>query len=191
MWVLIDNYDSFTHILHHYLLLTGSDCRVIRNDELTLAQIEALNPERLVISPGPGIPNDAGITLQAIDHFHNRIPILGVCLGHQAIGTYFGAILTHAPSPMHGKTSDIEHNGHPIFKDVPPIFTVMRYHSLSLKNLPADRLIPLAISLSDGAIMAIAHTHFPCIGLQFHPESVGTDNGMTLIRNWAGMHFNW
>jgi anthranilate synthase/aminodeoxychorismate synthase-like glutamine amidotransferase len=124
MWVLIDNYDSFTWILHDYLLQTGNECAVYRNDELSLQQLTDLSPDRLIISPGPETPLQAGITMAAIEHFHARIPILGVCLGHQALGMYFGAQLKHAPYPMHGKISEMEHWGHPLFNDVRTPFTV-------------------------------------------------------------------
>ena len=115
MWILLDNYDSFTYILHHYLLQTGAECIVRKNDELTVAELAAMNPERLIVSPGPETPLQAGITLEAIAHFHDKIPILGVCLGHQALGMHFGAKLIHIPYPMHGKTSQVTHNDHPLF----------------------------------------------------------------------------
>src|ERR1700759_2108234 len=128
MWVLIDNYDSFTSILHHYLLQTGHQCAVYRNDEITLQQLIDLHPERLIISPGPETPLQAGISMSAIGYFQSHIPILGVCLRHQALGMYFGAKLVHGPYPMHGKTSPVTHSGHPLFRDIPSPFTVMRYH---------------------------------------------------------------
>jgi anthranilate synthase/aminodeoxychorismate synthase-like glutamine amidotransferase len=129
MWILLDNYDSFTYILHHYLLQTGNECTVYRNDDLSLQQLTELNPSRLIISPGPETPLQAGICMEAIAHFHNRIPILGVCLGHQALGMYFGAELIHAPYPMHGKTSQVIHQQHELFNDISSPFEVMRYHS--------------------------------------------------------------
>lgn len=187
MWALLDNYDSFTYILHHYLLQTGAECVVYRNDEITVEQLAALQPSRLIISPGPETPLQAGITMDAIAHFHDRIPILGVCLGHQGLGIYFGAQLQHAPTPMHGKTSMVQHNGHDLFKNVTDPFTVMRYHSLTLNNLEATGLIPLAHSTDDNCIMALAHNTYPCIGVQFHPESVGTPDGLQLLKNWAGL----
>src|ERR1041384_2781783 len=130
MWVLIDNYDSFTHILHHYLLQAGGECAVYRNDALSIDQLEALNPSRLIISPGPETPLQAGITMEAIARFHERIPILGICLGHQALGMHFGMQLTHAPEPVHGKTSEVFHQGHRLFSGIPGRFVAMRYHSL-------------------------------------------------------------
>lgn len=188
MWVLIDNYDSFTWILQHYLLQTGNKCAVYRNDEITLKELIALNPERLIISPGPETPLQAGITMEAIDYFHSRIPILGVCLGHQALGMYFGAKLVHAPYPMHGKTSEITHNGSALFADIPATFTVMRYHSLAIEHFENTGLQATAYT-NDGIIMALAHTQYPCTGVQFHPESIGTEYGLQLLKNWAGMSF--
>lgn len=188
MWVLIDNYDSFTWILQHYLLQTGNKCAVYRNDEITLKELIALNPERLIISPGPETPLQAGITMEAIDYFHSRIPILGVCLGHQALGMYFGAKLLHAPYPMHGKTSEITHNGSGLFADIPATFTVMRYHSLAIEHFENTSLQATAYT-NDGIIMALAHTQYPCTGVQFHPESIGTEYGLQLLKNWAGMSF--
>lgn len=186
MWVLLDNYDSFTYILRHYLLQTGNECAVYRNDEITVDELAALNPERLIISPGPETPLQAGITMDAIVHFHNRIPILGVCLGHQALGMYFGARLIHTPYPMHGKTSEVTHNGHPLFQNIPSLFTVMRYHSLAIEDIENTGLQAIAHT-EDGIIMALAHEQYPCVGVQFHPESVGTEYGLQLIKNWAEM----
>lgn len=187
MWVLIDNYDSFTWILQHYLLQTGNECTVFRNDEITVGQLEQLNPERLIISPGPETPLQAGITMQAIQRFCAHIPILGVCLGHQALGMHFGAQLRHAGYPMHGKVSGITHNGHPLFAGIPQRYNVMRYHSLVISNLEGTGLNAIA-QTDDGTIMAVAHTHLPCIGVQFHPESVGTERGLKLLQNWSAMY---
>jgi anthranilate synthase/aminodeoxychorismate synthase-like glutamine amidotransferase len=186
MWVLIDNYDSFTWILRDYLLQTGNECAVYRNDEITLEQLIGLNPTRLIISPGPETPLQAGISMEAIAHFHSRIPILGVCLGHQALGMFFGAQLHHANYPMHGKTSAISHTGHPLFAGMPNPMTVMRYHSLVIEGLEGTGLECLAQTM-DGTIMAIAHKYFPCVGVQFHPESAGTEHGLQLLKNWAAM----
>lgn len=187
MWALIDNYDSFTYILLHYLLQCGHECVVYRNDELSLDGLIHLSPERLIISPGPETPLQAGITMAAIDHFHSRIPILGVCLGHQALGMYFGAQLVHAGYPMHGKTSEVIHNGHPLFHDIPSPFTVMRYHSLIVNGFPGTPLQEIAHT-ADGTVMALAHPVHPCVGIQFHPESVGTEHGLRLLKNWAAMY---
>jgi anthranilate synthase/aminodeoxychorismate synthase-like glutamine amidotransferase len=187
MWALIDNYDSFTYILLDYLLQTGNECMVYRNDELTLQQLVALTPERLIISPGPETPLQAGITLDAIGHFHSRIPILGVCLGHQAIGTYFGGRLVHASYPMHGKVSEVTHSGHPLFQNIPSPFTAMRYHSLIVTELEGTSLEAVAHT-DDSTVMALTHKTYPCMGVQFHPESVGTGYGMQLLKNWADMY---
>lgn len=186
MWVLIDNYDSFTWILRDYLLQTGNECAVYRNDELTIEQLVALMPSRLIISPGPETPREAGISMDAIAHFHNRIPVLGVCLGHQALGMFFGARLAHAHYPMHGKTSPIMHTGHALFAGIPNPMTVMRYHSLVIEELENTGLQCLA-QTEDGTIMAIAHETYPCVGVQFHPESAGTEYGLQLLKNWAGL----
>ncbi len=187
MWVLIDNYDSFTHILHHYLLQAGGDCVVYPNDALSIGELIALQPERLILSPGPGRPEDAGITMAAVAYFHDKIPILGICLGHQAIGLHFGAELLHAPEPVHGKVRDIHHDGHPLFAGLPNPFQAMRYHSLSLRGLTDTGLIPIAHG-PDDVNMAVAHERYPVIGFQAHPESIGTPDGLRMLRNWAGMY---
>lgn len=187
MWVLIDNYDSFTYILHHYLLQCGSECVVYRNDEITIEQLEQLNPSRIIISPGPETPLQAGITMDVIRHFHNKVPILGVCLGHQALGMYFGARLVHAPYPMHGKTSEVSYTPHPLFEGLSNPFTVMRYHSLAVNNFEGTGLHAIAHSTDDNTIMALVHEKYPCVGIQFHPESVGTTDGLQLLKNWTAM----
>lgn len=187
MWVLIDNYDSFSYILLDYLLQTGNQCTVYRNDEITLQQLIDLDPQRIILSPGPETPLQAGITMDVVGHFHNRIPILGVCLGHQALGMYFGAELRQAQYPMHGKTSLISHNDHPLFKNIPSPFEVMRYHSLIVDGFTNTQLKSIAAT-DDGVVMALAHETFPCLGVQFHPESVGTPFGLQLLKNWAEMY---
>ena len=187
MWILLDNYDSFTYILHHYLLQTGNECEVYRNDEITIEELKAKTPERIIISPGPETPTQAGICMDVVSEFHNSIPILGVCLGHQAIGMHFGAELIKAPYPMHGKTSEVDHNGHSIFSNVPSTFSVMRYHSLAINNIENTGLQNIATSIDDQTIMAVVHDKFPCIGVQFHPESIGTDTGLRILKNWAAM----
>lgn len=184
MWVLIDNYDSFTYILHHYLLQTGNECLVYRNDEITVDELIALSPSRIIISPGPETPLQAGITMDVIAHFQDKVPILGVCLGHQALGMHFCAKLIHAPLPMHGKTSSVSHTSHALFNGLENPFTVMRYHSLAVDGFEGTGLQAIAHS-EDGVIMALAHETYPCIGIQFHPESVGTTDGLQLLQNWA------
>lgn len=186
MWILLDNYDSFTYILHHYLLQTGNECKVYRNDEISVAELEAMKPERIIISPGPETPEQTGICMEVVDKFHKNTPILGICLGHQALGVYFGAKLTHAQRPMHGKTSSIHHTEHQLFAGIPDPFTVMRYHSLIIEDLEQTKLQSIATT-TNGTNMAIAHEEYPCIGIQFHPESVGTDDGLKILQNWAAM----
>jgi anthranilate synthase/aminodeoxychorismate synthase-like glutamine amidotransferase len=185
MWVLIDNYDSFTYILHHYLLQCGSDCVVYRNDEISIEELKQLNPSRIIISPGPETPLQAGITMDVVKHFYARTPILGVCLGHQALGMHFGGQLVHAPYPMHGRTSEVSFIPHPLFEGLKDPFTVMRYHSLAINNLEGTGLKTIAHSADDNTIMAIVHETYPCVGIQFHPESVGTTYGLQLLKNWA------
>ena len=187
MWVLIDNYDSFTHILYHYLLQAGGNCRVVRNDELTLSELILLAPERLIISPGPGRPEQAGITMQAIEHFFDKIPILGICLGHQALGLHYGARLIHAPEPVHGKTDYIKHTGHPLFKEIPNPFQVMRYHSLALNDISSSSGLLSIACTEDETNMAVIHRQYPSVGFQAHPESIGTPDGLQLLKNWAAL----
>lgn len=187
MWVLIDNYDSFTHILHHYLLLSGHECTVLRNDETDLQALAALQPERLIISPGPQTPAESGISMEAIRFFHDKIPILGICLGHQALGRFFGAPLLHSPQPMHGMKSIVQHSGHALFRNIPETFEVMRYHSLCIDISNCAPLLPLATASDDGVLMAFTHKDLPLTGIQFHPESIGTSYGQQIIDNWAGM----
>ena len=188
MYLLIDNYDSFTYILQDYFLRMTDDCVVYKNDDLSIEKINTLNPERIILSPGPCTPLQAGICMDVIHHFHQSIPILGVCLGHQAIGMYFGATLSHAAYPMHGKTSSIQYEAHPIFHQLSNPFLAMRYHSLVLTQLP-ESLLPLAIATDDQSIMAVAHQQYPCVGIQFHPESIGTPDGFQLLQNWKNMTF--
>jgi anthranilate synthase/aminodeoxychorismate synthase-like glutamine amidotransferase len=184
MLLLLDNYDSFTYNLAQYLGQLGQTLDVRRNDQITLDEIESLAPERIVISPGPGIPQNAGITIALIRRFAGKIPILGVCLGHQAIGHAFGGRVIRAPNLMHGKTSEIRHDGKTIFRGLPQPFTATRYHSLIVerKSLPKD--LEISAETSDGLIMALRHRKLLVEGVQFHPESVLTDAGMPLLRNF-------
>jgi len=186
MILMIDNYDSFTYNLVQYLREMSADVRVVRNDALSVADIEALAPSALVISPGPGRPEDAGISCDAIRAFAGHIPILGVCLGHQAIGLVFGATVVHARKLMHGKVSEIACDGQGVFKglDSRP-FKAMRYHSLAIENdsLP-DTLAISATATDDGEIMGLRHTTLPIEGIQFHPESIMTPVGKRILRNF-------
>ena len=184
--LLLDNYDSFTYNLYDYLLQTGASCEVLRNDALSLHSFEHIDFEAIVFSPGPKRPVDAGLLLPLIDQFCERVPMLGICLGHQAIGEFFGAKLVKADVPMHGKTTEIRHNGHPLFAGIPEQFTVMRYHSLLLESLEGTPLQCLAKTES-GEIMALAHHTLPLLGVQFHPESILTEHGLQILKNWVGM----
>ena len=188
MLLIIDNYDSFTYNLLDYFMQLEVDCRVARNDEIDLPEIEALNPHAIVISPGPGRPENSGITRAVIEHYFDKKPILGICLGHQAIGEFFGAKLEEASYPMHGKTSTIHHNGDVIFNRLPPHFEVMRYHSLVLKNIGEKDLEVIAKTEANEA-MAIKHRHHNLYGLQFHPESILTQHGIEILRNWVRLVF--
>ncbi|WP_118974253.1 anthranilate synthase component II [Taibaiella koreensis] len=184
MWVLIDNYDSFTYILHHYLLQLHQEVQVYRNDAISLAELQRLAPERIILSPGPRRPKDAGITNEVVRHFYRETPLLGICLGHQAIGAFLGATLTKATRPVHGMTSPILHRQEGIFSDIPVGFEAMRYHSLILRDWEDTGIRPLAFS-TEQELMAFDHPVFPVTGIQFHPESVLTACGMQLLKNWA------
>lgn len=184
MVLLIDNYDSFTYILCDYILQCGESCLVVRNDEKSIEELQQLHFDSIVISPGPKTPETAGVTMQVIEHFYASKPILGVCLGHQALGIYFGMKLKKAFKPMHGKTSDIAVNtAHFLFQNLLPTQKVMRYHSLILEGENSNKLQIIATTQS-GEIMAIAHKELPLAGVQFHPESVLTANGLQMLQNW-------
>jgi len=170
-------------MLRDYVMQCGEECIVVRNDEMTTSELAAIQFDSIIISPGPKSPAEAGITLQVITTYQDNVPILGICLGHQAIGQIYGATLVEADKPMHGKTSRIRHSGHPVFKDIPVEIEVMRYHSLILKNTEATELDIIA-ETTDGEIMAIAHDHKKIVGLQFHPESILSKYGLQMIQNW-------
>ena len=184
MLLMIDNYDSFTFNLVQYLGELGAAVRVVRNDEMTVDEVERLQPERIVVSPGPCSPNEAGISLEAIRRLGGRVPILGVCLGHQAIGQAFGGRVVHAQTLMHGKTSPIRHAGAGVFRGLPDPFTATRYHSLAIDRdtLPADLMVTACAD--DGEIMGVRHRHFAVEGVQFHPEAILTEHGMRLLGNF-------
>jgi anthranilate synthase/aminodeoxychorismate synthase-like glutamine amidotransferase len=187
--LLLDNYDSFTYNLAQYLGQLGQSLVVRRNDRVTLDEIAALAPERLVISPGPGTPAQAGITLDLIRRFAGEIPILGVCLGHQAIGQAFGGRVVRAPRLMHGKTSEIRHDGRTIFRGLPQPITATRYHSLIVERKSLPRELEISAETADGIIMGLRSKKkgAPVEGVQFHPESVLTDAGMHLLRNFLAL----
>ena len=184
MILLIDNYDSFTYNLYHYLGELGAVLQVHRNDKVTLDQIEAMRPEKIVISPGPCTPKQAGISCDAIKRFGARTPILGVCLGHQAIGAAYGGAIIRAPSIMHGKRSEVAHDGLTIFRSVKNPFAAMRYHSLVIdpSSLPTE--LTVSARTPDGVIMAVRHRSFPVEGVQFHPESILAEEGKKLLKNF-------
>jgi anthranilate synthase/aminodeoxychorismate synthase-like glutamine amidotransferase len=184
MVFVLDNYDSFTYNLVQYMGELGAEMTIRRNDELTVDEVEALAPERILLSPGPCTPQEAGISIELIRRFAGRTPILGVCLGHQAIGAAFGGDVIRAPKLMHGKTSEVEHDGKTIFRGIATPMTCTRYHSLivSEKNLPGE--LEISARTADGTIMGLRHRKYPVEGVQFHPESVLTDDGKQLIKNF-------
>ncbi len=181
---VIDNYDSFTFNLVHYLLHAGAEAEVYRNDKIDIDGLEALNPDAIVISPGPGRPEDAGISLDVVRHFSGNLPILGVCLGHQVIARHFGGTIVHAQSIMHGKTSRVTADGEYIYSGLTRPFTVMRYHSLAVRESDLPACLKVTARSDDGEIMGIRHRHHPTQGVQFHPESFMTSVGKRLIRNF-------
>ena len=182
--LLIDNYDSFTYNLYHYLSELGADVQVFRNNEITLAEIAAMKPEKIVISPGPCTPREAGISCETITRFGEKTPILGVCLGHQCIGAAFGGEIIRAPSIMHGKLSEITHDEQSIYRNVKNPFAAMRYHSLVInpQNFPAD--LNVSAHTDNGVIMSVRHRQWPIEGVQFHPESILTEEGKKLLKNF-------
>jgi anthranilate synthase component 2 len=187
MLLMIDNYDSFTYNLVQYFGQLGEEVAVHRNDRITLDEIEALAPERIVVSPGPCSPNEAGISVPAIRRFAGRIPLLGVCLGHQAIGAAFGGHVIRSCSLMHGKTSPIHHDGKGLFKGLPNPFEATRYHSLIVERSTIPDCLEVTAWVENGEIMGLAHRELPIWGVQFHPESILTVGGMDLLRNFLEM----
>jgi anthranilate synthase/aminodeoxychorismate synthase-like glutamine amidotransferase len=188
MVFVLDNYDSFTYNLVQYLGELGAEVVVRRNDQVSVAEVEAMHPERILLSPGPCTPQEAGISIELVRHFAGKVPVLGVCLGHQAIGAAFGGEIVRAPKLMHGKTSEVQHDGRTIFKDLRSPMTATRYHSLIVreKSLPQDLEIS-AYATENGnsrVIMGLRHKRFPVEGVQFHPESVLTGEGKKLIANF-------
>jgi para-aminobenzoate synthetase component II len=190
MILVIDNYDSFTYNLVQYLGELGADLpvareiEVARNDRITIEEIEGLAPERIVLSPGPCTPDEAGITLDVIRHFAGKVPLLGVCLGHQAMGQAFGGSVVRAPYLMHGKTSQILHDGRTVFQGVENPFTATRYHSLIVDRASLPSALEVSATTSDGLVMGLRHREFICEGVQFHPESIMTASGKRLLANY-------
>lgn len=184
MLVMIDNYDSFTYNLVQYFGELGQDIRVIRNDQVTVDDLEAMKPAHIVISPGPCTPNEAGISLETIRRFAGKVPILGVCLGHQAIGAAFGGDVVRADRLMHGKTSMIQHDGKTIFHDLDNPFEATRYHSLIVRRTTLPSVLEVSAETKQGEIMGLRHRQMPVEGVQFHPESILTHAGMDLLRNF-------
>ena len=184
MVLVIDNYDSFTYNLVQYLGELGAEVRVHRNDQITLDQIRAMKAERLVVSPGPGLPSNAGIIVNAIRELSGKLPILGVCLGHQALGEAFGGKIQGAPTLMHGKTSEICHDSRTIFRGLPYRFKATRYHSLILDKESLPDCLEVSATTTDGVIMGLRHRDYPVEGVQFHPESVMTEHGKRLLENF-------
>ncbi len=188
MLLVIDNYDSFTYNLVQYLGELGAEMKIVRNDEVTVDQIESeIKPEKILISPGPGTPDDAGISLGVIERFASRIPILGVCLGHQAIGQFYGGKVVRGPEPVHGKPVEIRHDGKTVFKDIPNNFAAGRYHSLVVERESLPDCLQISAESPDGLVMGLRHRELPVEGVQFHPESILTEHGRPLLRNFLNI----
>jgi para-aminobenzoate synthetase component 2 len=182
--VVVDNYDSFTYNLVQYIETLGGECDVRLNDRVSVAEIRECKPHGVLLSPGPGNPDDAGVTLAVIEQLSAELPILGVCLGHQAIGQAFGGKVVRAPELMHGKTSGIEHDGRSIFRGLPSPFEATRYHSLIVEEAGFPEVLQVSARTAKGEIMALRHRSLPVEGVQFHPESILTDQGLRLMENW-------
>ena len=182
--VVIDNYDSFVYILVQYLGELGAELHVHRHDEITVDEIRALDPDAILVSPGPGTPDDAGISLQVIEELGQTTPVLGVCLGHQCIGQVFGGDVVRAPSVMHGKTSTVSHSGQGVFANLDEQLTVTRYHSLVVEPDSVPDVLEVTATSEDGVIMGLRHRTLPIEGVQFHPESVLTDSGHQMLKNF-------
>lgn len=185
MILLIDNYDSFTYNLYQYIGIFNPDITVVRNDKITLEEIEEMKPERIVLSPGPKSPKEAGICIDVIHHFYNKLPIMGICLGHQCIGAAFGGTVTYAKSILHGKQSTITHDGTSVFEGVGDSLQVARYHSLAVAAEDLPDCLRILAHTDDGEIMAMRHRDYPVVGLQFHPESIYTEHGKRLLENFV------
>jgi anthranilate synthase component 2 len=184
MLLMIDNYDSFTYNIVQYFGELGEDVRTVRNDEISLEQIADMNPDRICISPGPKSPKDAGVSVEVLKQFKGKLPILGVCLGHQAIGEAFGGNIIRAKQVMHGKTSKIAHTGEGVFKGLPSPFTVIRYHSLAIERASLPSCLEVTAWTDDGEIMGVRHKEFDIEGVQFHPESILSEHGHAMLKNF-------
>tara|TARA_B110000438_G_scaffold78556_1_gene78692 strand:+ start:955 stop:1521 length:567 start_codon:yes stop_codon:yes gene_type:complete len=184
MILMIDNYDSFTYNIVQYMGELGADMRVERNDQISIEEIEALNPKKIVISPGPCTPDKAGVSVAVIKHFAGKVPLLGVCLGHQSVGAAFGGEIIKAGKLMHGKTSEVRHDGKTLFKNLPNPFTATRYHSLVLNRKTLPDCFEISAESDDNEIMGIRHKELLVEGVQFHPESILTPNGKDLLKNF-------
>jgi len=184
MLLMIDNYDSFTYNIVQYFGELGEDVRTVRNDEISLEQIADMNPDRICISPGPKSPKDAGVSVDVLKEFAGKKPILGVCLGHQAIGEAFGGKIIRAKQVMHGKTSKIAHTGEGVFKGLPSPFTVIRYHSLAIERASLPSCLEVTAWTDDGEIMGVRHKEFDIEGVQFHPESILSEHGHAMLKNF-------
>ena len=187
MILMIDNYDSFTYNLVQYLGILGEIIEVRRNDKVSLDEIDSMQPSRIVISPGPGTPHSAGIIIPIIQQFHSKVPILGVCLGHQAVGAAFEGRVVHATRLMHGKTSEINHDGRGLFQGLPDPFTATRYHSLAVERESLPDCLEVSAVAGDGEIMGLRHRQYPVEGIQFHPESILTTEGMNILKNFLNL----
>lgn len=184
MILLIDNYDSFTFNLVQLMNTLGAACRVIRNDAATVGELLALNPSGLVISPGPGAPVEAGVSIEALRAFVGRVPVLGVCLGHQAMAEAFGGRVVRAPSPRHGKVSDLRHDGRGLYRGLPESVRIARYHSLAVEESSLPVCLEISARSEDGVVMGLRHREFPMEGVQFHPESIATEGGAAMMTNF-------
>jgi anthranilate synthase component 2 len=191
MLLMIDNYDSFTYNIVQYFGELGEEVLVYRNDKITLEEMEALRPERIVVSPGPCSPEEAGISVAAIRHFAGKVPLLGVCLGHQSIGTAFGGKVVRSSTLMHGKTSPIHHDGKGLFRGLSNPFEATRYHSLIVERASLPECLEVTAWVEEGEIMGLAHNVLPVWGVQFHPESILTVGGMDILRNFLEMTRNF
>ena len=185
MILLIDNYDSFTFNLYQYIGIFADDIKVVRNDKITISEIEQLQPERIVLSPGPKSPKEAGICMDVVKTFYDKIPILGICLGHQCIGEALGGIVSYARQLFHGKQSLIDHDGSSIFTGIDTPIKVARYHSLAVQSDDLPDCLRVLASTADGEIMAMRHKDYPVVGLQFHPESIYTEHGKRMVENFV------